>query len=347
MSLMVATALGVAIAVFAWSRSAGPGTGQRVSFDVPPGIDSGTLAASLSERGLVQNASLFGLYLEHLSPPPAAGNHILRDDLSPRALVQRLSRSSGRPSAKVTLPEGFQHRQIGERLEALEICRLEDFARAVFDPTLRTELRLKGPSAEGFLFPATYDFAVDSDARAVVRVLVAETRKRLARFEAKYGLRFDELERELGFGELEILTLASIVEREAANREELPRVASVFFNRLKDPNFRPIRMLQSDPTAAYGCLVEPTLAPSCAGFAARVTPAMLRDEKNRYNTYRHAGLPPGPIANAGEGAIRAVLEPAKTDFLYFVATGNGRHTFTRTFEEHRGAIERGAPAAPR
>jgi UPF0755 protein len=345
--LVAASVLGVALAVLVWSRSARAGAGQRVRFDVPPDAGAAALAESLAARGLVESAFWFGLYLEYLSPPPAAGPHLLRDDLSPRSLSQRLARSAGRPSAKVTLPEGFHHRQIGERLETLEVCPRDAFERAVFDPALRAELRLKGTSAEGFLFPATYDFAVDADARAVVRVLVGETRKRLARFEAKYGARFDALERDFGFGELEILTLASIVEREAANREELPRVASVFFNRLKDPNFRPIRMLQSDPTAAYGCLVEPALAPSCSGFTGRVTPAMLRDEKNRYNTYRHAGLPPGPIANPGEQAIHAVLEPAQTDFLYFVATGNGRHTFTRSFEEHRGAIDRSNAGRPR
>lgn len=346
-----ASVLGVALAVLYWSRSAGPGEGKPVAFDVPAGIDVARLADSLAASGLVENALWFGLYLEYLSPAPAPGPHILRDDLSPRALAQRLARSAGRPSAKITLPEGFQHRQIGERLESLEVCRRDAFERAVVDPALRAELRLPGSSAEGFLFPATYTFAVDSDARAVVRVLVTETRKRLARLEAKHGPRFDALQRDFGFGELEILTLASIVEREAANREELPRVASVFFNRLKDPTFRPLRMLQSDPTAAYGCLIEPARAPSCADFNGRVTPAMLRDEKNRYNTYRHPGLPPGPIANPGERAILAVLEPAETDFLYFVASGNGGHTFTRSFEEHRGAIDRSnaarAPTLPR
>lgn len=345
--LFAASVLGAALGVLFWSRSAGPGSGQRIAFEVPAGADAGALADSLGERGLVKNALWFGLYLEYLSPAPAPGPHLLRDDLSPRALAQRLARSGGRPRAKVTLPEGFQHRQIGARLEAFDVCRRDAFERAVFDPSLRAELRLKGASAEGFLFPATYDFAVDSDARAVVRVLVAETRKRLARLESQRGARFDALERDLGFGELEIITLASIVEREAANREELPRVASVFYNRLQDPSFRPLRMLQSDPTAAYGCLVEPAGAPSCTGFAGRVTPAMLRDDKNRYNTYRHAGLPPGPIANPGERAILAVLEPEQTDFLYFVATGEGRHTFTRSFEEHRGAIGRGNPGAPR
>jgi UPF0755 protein len=115
-------------------------------------------------------------------------------------------------------------------------------------------------------------------------------------------------------------------------------VASVFFNRLTDPEFRPLRMLQSDPTAAYGCLTLAASTPSCAGYRGQVTPAILRDATNPYNTYKNPGLPPGPIGNPGLLAIRAVLEPAQTDFLYFFARG-GKHTFTRTFAEHRQAIE--------
>ena len=98
-------------------------------------------------------------------------------------------------------------------------------------------------------------------------------------------------------------------------------------------------MLQSDPTASYGCLVLGSQIPSCAGFHGTVTPSLLRDPANPYNTYRHAGLPPGPIANPGLAAIEAVLVPSQSDFLYFVAKGGGRHSFSRTFAEHREALE--------
>jgi len=138
-----------------------------------------------------------------------------------------------------------------------------------------------------------------------------------------------------------VLTLASMIEKEARASDERPLIASVFFNRLRDPEFRPARMLQSDPTASYGCVVAGEEIPSCAGFHGNVTPALLRDASNPYNTYRHAGLPPGPIANPGEASISAVLAPAESDFLYFVAKGQGtgRHTFSRTFAEHREALE--------
>jgi UPF0755 protein len=96
--------------------------------------------------------------------------------------------------------------------------------------------------------------------------------------------------------------------------------------------------LQADPTAAYGCVLLGARLSSCAGFAGKVTPKMLRDGKNPYNTYAHSGLPPGPIANPGAGALGAVLAPEKSDFLFFVAQGDGRHTFSRTLDEHERAI---------
>jgi UPF0755 protein len=200
------------------------------------------------------------------------------------------------------------------------------------------ELGLRGPSSEGFLFPATYELGVDSEAGTIVRVLVAEARKRLARIVQRVPGALERLAQSDGFDEHDVVTLASIIEREAADAAEHPLIASVFFNRLRDPTFRPLKTLESDPTAGYGCLVEPTLAPSCSGYRGQVTPALLRDARNRYNTYRHPGLPPGPIGNPGEHAIMAVLAPATTDYLYFVATGQGRHTFSKTFAEHRNAI---------
>jgi UPF0755 protein len=321
-----------------WARASGPGSGEPRVIEVPREAGAGDVAAQLASAGFVRHGWLFSWYLRAASPPVIPGRHLLRADLGPRELAQRLSRSPARASVRVTIPEGFQHRQIAGRLAELEVCPAADFERAVFDSSVLGELGLRSPSAEGYLFPATYDFLVDSDPRQIVRALTAETRKRLARLNTKHPGAFAALESGLGFDEHALLTLASIVERESGASAERPLVASVFLNRLKDPQFRPLHTLQSDPTAAYGCLVEPTLAPSCASFGGAVTPAMLRDAKNRYNTYRHAGLPPGPIANPGEAAITAVLAPAASDYLYFVATGGGRHTFSRTFEEHRAAV---------
>jgi UPF0755 protein len=303
--------------------------------DFTPGVGVGALADRLREAGLVRNATAVAWYLRLTSSKAVPGRHLLRDDLSPRELAQRLTRSPSRAHARVTIPEGYNHQQIAARLAEHEICPAADFIAAVFNPDLLHELRLRGPSSEGFLFPATYELGVDSDPAAIVRTLVGETRKRLARLEALHPGAFDGLAQSDGFDEHDVVTLASIVEREAADPAEHPLIASVFYNRLRDPSFRPLKTLESDPTAAYGCLVEPASAPSCAGFNGQVTPALLRDARNRYNTYRHPSLPPGPISNPGESALGAVLAPATTNYLYFVASGHGHHTFSETFEDHK------------
>lgn len=325
--------------LLAWSSLAGPGQGRRVVVRV----QSGQLAAlgpELRAQGLLQSPLLFAWYARVLQPSLSvrAGDHVLNDALSPRELALRLGDDRSRPAVRVNLPEGFTIVQMAKRLEEAEVCSARSFEQSARDPALLRALSISGDSAEGYLFPASYDWRVDSDARAIVESLVRETHKRVARIRARHPGALERLGQELGFGVRELLTLASMIEKEAAHAEERPLIASVFFNRLRDPSFSPRRMLQSDPTAVYGCLVAPLEAPSCADFHGRVTPAMLRDLSNRYNTYRHPGLPPGPIANPGESAIEAVLAPAQTDYLFFVRTAPGRHTFSRTFEEHSRGV---------
>jgi UPF0755 protein len=195
-------------------------------------------------------------------------------------------------------------------------------------------------SAEGYLFPATYDLGLDSDPRDVVRRLVAEADKRWEALSARHPEGAQRLEASLGWGRREIVIAASMIEKEAAVDEDRPLIASVFVNRLLDPEFK-TRKLQSDPTSSYGCIAFPAEAPSCAEFAGKPTPAMNRDAKNRYSTYTHSGLPPGPIANPGAKSLEAALSPPATRYLYFVATGGGRHTFSETFDAHNDAIHTG------
>ena len=351
---MLAVALGalgawgltMACILLAWSSLAGPGPGRRVVLRAAPGRLA-DLGPELHAQGLLQSPLLFAWYarVRHPSLSVRGGDHVLNDALSPRELALRLGDVRARPAVRANLPEGFTIAQMGKRLEEAEICSARAFEQSARDPSLLRQLGIPADHAEGHLFPASYDWRVDSDASGVVTTLGREMQKRVARLETRHPGALERLRQELGFGVHEVLTLASMIEKEAARPEERPLIASVFFNRLRDPNFSPRRMLQSDPTAVYGCLVAPLEAPSCADFRGRVTPAMLRDPANRYNTYRHAGLPPGPIANPGEGAIEAVLAPAQTDYLFFVRTGPGRHTFSRTFEDHARGVRalQGAP----
>jgi UPF0755 protein len=330
-----------AVILFGWALWPGPGAGSAFGLWLPRATGQSELSELLMSRGALRSPRLFRWYLAIFQPyfAPVSGPHLLSDAVSPRELALRLERSNLRASERVIVPEGFQHLQIGERLEQAQVCTLVAVRQAISDSALLRELNIPGASAEGYLFPATYGLLLDSDARQVVRVFAAETRRRLAKLAAAHPGRFEQLSAEDAFRERDVLTLASMIEKEAHAADERPLIASVFFNRLNDQNFRPARMLQSDPTASYGCLILSQNIPSCAGFRGTVTPALLRDATNPYNTYRHAGLPPGPIANPGTAAIEAVLTPASTDYLYFVANGQGRHTFSRSFAEHREALE--------
>jgi len=341
LAVVVALLLVCLSPLWIWSVVSGPGPGHAFVAQVNENATSEELSGLLLAHGALQSPRLFRAYLALLQPgfELAPGEHLLNDAASPRQLVQRLARSSGRSAQHLTFPEGFHLVQIGQRLERAEVCSLAAFRRAVSDPNLLRELGIEGASAEGYLFPASYGLLVDSDAREVVRVLAAEAKKRVQKLFGEHPGRREQLASEFGFHERDVLTLASMIEKEAQASEERPLIASVFFNRLRDPEFRPARMLQSDPTASYGCVIAGAEIPSCTGFHGSVTPALLRDAANPYNTYRHAGLPPGPIANPGEASISAVLAPAESDFLYFVAKGGGRHNFSRTFAEHRDALE--------
>jgi UPF0755 protein len=338
LGLALTMAIG-ALSLFVWSFVHGPGTGRILRFEVLPGESVGSLAGRLAEARLTASPRLLATYVRALNPSLklVPGSHVVRDDLSARELLRRLARLPGRGTSQVIVPEGFNHVQLSERLEQLGVCNAEDFRRAVRDSAHARQLGIPADSAEGYLFPATYSLLADSTPSAVVGVLVAEAQKRLSALQAELGPSFVARQAEHGLAVHDVVILASIVEKEAAKADEKPLIASVFLNRLIDPNFRPLRMLQSDPTASFGCLVQQPPPSTCA--PGPPTPAMLRDPSNTYNTYRRPGLPPGPISSPGEVALRAVLAPAKTDYLYFVGQGGGRHRFSRTFSEHRGAIE--------
>jgi len=248
----------------------------------------------------------------------------------------RLLTNRGDAVVTVTIPEGFTRFDVATRLERFDISSKQEFLAATTSPTLLKRLEIPATSAEGYLFPATYRFLQRRGGEPTVTRLVKGFRNRTKSL-------FDRLAQERATARLplsvhEAVTLASIVEREAQQPEERRIIAGVFINRLVDPTFRPHR-LQADPTVAYGCLTAPSAAPTCAQFDGRhITPAMVRDPQNPYNTYRLEGLPPGPISNPGSASIEAVVAPMAHNFFYFVATGGGRHSFSHSLEEHNARI---------
>jgi UPF0755 protein len=343
-ALLLAAALVGLLLVY--PATSGPGPGRDVELVVPGDESADALADRLAAAGLVSSPRWFALYVRMTGAAKRVipGTHLVTDDVSPATLLSRLERTSGAGHAKVTIPEGFTRFDIAKRLQTLHVCPLRAWLDATTDPALLAELRIDGPSAEGFLFPATYELALDSAAPDVVRRLKGEFDRRYTLLEASHQSGILDVSTTLNWSQKEIVTLASMIEKEAAVDDERPVIASVFLNRLRDPAFTP-KLLQCDPTAGYGCLVAPERSPSCLAYAGKVTHDIVSDPSNPYNTYKHEGLPPGPISNPGARSIEAVMAPAMTRYLYFVARGEGRHTFSETYGAHAAAVH-GSPKGP-
>jgi UPF0755 protein len=341
-ALVLAVACGSTF--FLWfPRLHAGGVGRNVDVEISPLDDDDAIVAKLSAAGVVDRPHLFTLWLRvtgglHALP----GRHLLADDLSPLEVVRRLRRSGDATRVKVVVPEGLHRFDIAKRMHDKRACDASDFLAATSDASLLGELGIHAPTAEGWLFPATYTFAADADARTIARAMLSQAQSRVDKAMRDNAAGADDLQRTLGWGAAEIVTLASIVEKEAAVDDERPIIASVFLNRLRDPTFVPHR-LQADPTAAYGCLAQSPPTSSCVGWLAagggRPSAEIEHDPDDAWSTYTHDGLPPTPIANPGEASIVAVLAPAKTKYLYFVAKGGGRHTFSESLAAHDQAVK--------
>lgn len=332
-----------------YPRQPGPNLERRLTLHLRRELPLGEVAEKLGAAGIVARPRLWSLYARALG---AAGQWrdrqvVITDDLTPAQVLRRVAKGFGTSWMRVTIPEGATRFDIGARLDALGVCDRSEFLRltggaadnagaATKSEPGRVDSPLGGHAdLEGYLFPDTYEMEVDGTCQAVVDLLQANWRRRVEPTLSQQRDNLTALQQELGFGIREVLTLASIVEKEAAVAAEQPIIAGVFLNRLRSPRFRPKR-LQADPTVSYGCRAKPTVACGAAPTKA-ITAAMLADADNPYNTYRIEGLPPGPISNPGLAAILAVLKPAEHSYFYFVASGNGRHHFSAELADHQRA----------
>lgn len=283
---------------------------------VPQGLDAGSIADVLEEEGVIRSAAYFRLYnrVFGVDTKLQAGDYLLSTDLGLREIAERMQHGRVEPIT-VTLPEGLHLRQIADILAKEGLVDRDRFLEVAEEETLVYDgfppFSKPVASLEGYLFPDTYLFVPSMTEEQIVRIMV----DRFVEV-ALPLLRGSRAPQNLSLHE--VVTLASIVEKEALFRREQPIIASVFFNRLA------IDMpLQADPTVTY--LFDE--------HRSRVLFADL-EIPSPYNTYRNKGLPPGPIASPGLHAIRAVLQPEHTDYMYFVGRGDGTHVFTRTFNEH-------------
>jgi len=217
----------------------------------------------------------------------------------------------------LTIPEGYSMAEIADVVESAGLGNSDEFLQLAADPELLDEARIHAPTFEGFLFPDTYSFPTVYGTRDVILAMAS-------RFHEIISNRLGPRIAESGLSLLEVVTLASIVEKEARESFERPLIASVYLNRLSR-NMR----LEADPTILYG--IRPLGEPIRRSEIRKRTP---------YNTYVIRGLPPGPIASPGLASIEAVLNPSDTDFLYFVANENGTHKFSETLEAHNEAVRK-------
>lgn len=319
-------------------------TPRPMQFVVQPGSTARTIAENLQNAGLINDARLFEAYLRAngLAAKLQAGKYTLSPHMTPVEIAGILQHAFA-PSLPVTIPEGWRIEQTADYLTEMGILDGQEYRRLASDPGWRPPVpaespdryaflddRPAGASLEGYLYPDTYQ--IPAEEPSAVDLL----RRQLDNFAGQVLPVYDKALAEGNTALLlhEVVTLASIVEREAVVGDERPLIAAVYLNRL-----RAGMKLDADPTVQYAMGYQPDTGQWWK------TPVSLEEYArvdSPYNTYLHAGLPPGPIASPGINSIRAVLYPATHDYLYFVALpdGSGRHAFSRTYAEHLENVRR-------
>jgi UPF0755 protein len=286
-------------------------------FVVREGSSLREVAQDLENRGLVKSKHLFVLWSRITGHSKAikSGEYILSAAMPPVKILEKLRRGLILTHT-ITIPEGYGREQIAQLLHDKELVDRRLFLSLTEEPSVLKNYGVTGPTLEGYLFPDTYQFGRGISPSLIIDAMVK-------RFWQMVGPLTDRA-KETGMTMQEIVTLASIVEKETGQPSERPLIASVFLNRLKGG-----MRLESDPTVIYGL----------ENFDGNLRKKDLV-QRSPYNTYVIHGLTPGPICNPGLESIKAVIFPAKTDYLYFVSKNDGSHHFSRTLSEHNQAVER-------
>ena len=292
--------------------------GREIVVQIPGGSTFVAAARMLNDAGVIRSTRFFVLLGKGkgLAGKVQAGELLFRTDMTPIEVLQVLS--SGRPvSYPVTVPEGFTVRQVADLVDRLGLAEGASVVQLAEDADFVRSLGVPADRLEGFLFPDTYLLPKGLSEKEILARMVE-------RFLEVFTDEMRRRAREIGMTELQVVTFASIVERETGAEEERTLVSAVFHNRL-EKGYR----LQTDPTVIYGL----------EDFDGNLTKAHLRQD-HPYNTYTRSGLPPGPIASPGEASLMAALYPADVNYLYFVSRGDGTHVFSNNLIEHNRAVKR-------
>ena len=296
---------------------------EPVEVRIEQGDSFATVVRKLHEQKVISNERLFALWARLTGVEKKIHWGLYRFDasLSPREVLDRMVLGKG-VFQSVTIPEGLTVKEIADLLGKMEIADGEKFLAAATNPETLGMFGLQDKGIEGYLFPDTYHFTPGTPEKDVVIAMTERFRKITEPL-------LNQSSQALGMTPHEILTLASIIEKETGVEAERPLVSAVFHNRLR------LHMpLQSDPTVIYGL----------KDFNGNLTRKDLQ-QPTPYNTYRITALPPGPICNPSLSSIKAALRPAEVPYLYFVSKNDGTHFFSESLEAHRQAVKTYQPAA--
>ena len=323
-SIRIATALLIAGAVLGavsaglWrylDTPAGPEQVERY-VEIPSGTAFIEVARILEREGIIRGVRRFRwlAWLKGTEKQIKAGDYTFHPAMKPAEVLDRLVKGESQ-TVTVTIPEGYTMGQIAHLLQEKGLADAGSFLSLASDERFVQSLGIHGVSLEGFLFPDTYRLSKGMGEKRIMQVFVARFQ---AVFKDEYRTRLVDLRVTLE----ELVTLASIIEKETADPAERHLISAVLHNRLKRG-----MMLQSDPTVIYGM----------KDFRGNLTSEDLQKE-HPYNTYLVKGLPPQPIANPGEASLKAALFPSSVPYMFFVSKNNGTHHFSTTLEEHERAV---------
>lgn len=325
--LILLIGIGAYFAQNYYKKSLGPVTFEdhkEITIEIPSGSSTAKIADILYDNGLIINKIIFRYVAKNMEADSSlkAGKYNLNTGMDLEELIKVLSKGTkNENTVRFTIPEGFEIKQVAEKLSEEGIIDAERFLELVsskknFEDKFAFLKELdEDQSLEGFLFPSTYEIYKDSSEEVIIEKMLAEFEKI---YNKDVAPKLDEMDMTLN----EVVTLASIVEREGKLDSERPLMSAVFHNRLD------IEMpLQSCATVQY-----------ILGERKEVLTNEDTSTPSPYNTYIHKGLPPGPIASPGEASLIAAVNPADVDYLFFVLTGeDGSHTFTTNYNDHLNA----------
>ncbi len=284
---------------------------------IPQGASFSIVARELEKEGIIKDAGKF-YYLAKFKGAITkikAGEYEYTTSLLPSEVLNRMVNGQVKEYA-VTIPEGYNIKDIATLLDNINIAEKSGFLGKAFDRIFAASLGIDGDSVEGYLFPDTYRFTRGMTPEEIIR-------KMAQRFDTVYAEIAHKKSSGLMMSKKQIITLASIIEKETGDGRERPLISAVFHNRIKKG-----MKLESDPTVIYGI----------NGFNGNLTRKDLLT-KTAYNTYKIYGLPPGPIANPGRASLEAATNPSPDIYLYFVSKNDGSHYFSRNLKEHNMAVQ--------